>query len=135
MPATEAPAACPHLSVVANDASEVELWQRGWTSGLGAVLVKPRRFERHIDHGVPAVRILGFDAGGKPCYFRQHYAIREERFDEDDLPVRVETHREQVTAWRLADGRWLHVAARVSGFAECGNRIERSVYIADAAPQ
>lgn len=135
MPANEAPDTCPHLSVVANDASEVELWHQGWTGGLGAILVKPRRFERHVDHDVPAIRVRGFDAGGHPCYVRQHYVIHEERFDEDDLPLRVETFSEQVTAWRLPDGRWLQLAARVSGFAECGKRIERSVCIIDAAPE
>lgn len=106
-------------------------WLAGLADALTPVVVAPVRFERHEDSSVPAVKVVGFDAQGRSCFYRHHFVVNDERFDEDELPLLVETFREQVTAWRLQDARWLCLTVRVSGFAGCGRRIDNTLDIVD----
>jgi hypothetical protein len=100
---------------------------------VAPLLDEPVRFEHHEDRDIPALKLHGLDAAGRRCYYRHLYAVRDETFDDDDLPTRVETYREQVTAWRLPDGRWLRHLWRISGQPGCGRRIERVLSLVERA--
>ncbi len=102
---------------------------------VAPLLDEPVQFDRQEDRGIPALKVHGIDAQGRRCYYRHDYTVRDETLDDEDLPVQVETYREQVTGWRLPDGRWLRHAWRVSGFPGCGRRIERHLSVVATAAE
>lgn len=125
MPHLQNSPACPHHSAPSPIEHEALTWKLNCPEELEALLIPPRHFERQEDRSAQALKVRGFDHGGHACYYRHHYVIEEERFDEDELPLRIETYREQVIAWRLRDGRWLQLSWRASGAADCSRRLRR----------
>lgn len=126
---------CAHLAESPVQDDEALRWLIDCPEDLSNVVVTPVRFERHVDRSVPALRVFGFDRDQRRCYYRHQYEVHDERFDEDDLPMRVETYREQVTAWRLPGERWIRLVWRISGFPGCGRKVDRSLVIVDSSAE
>lgn len=116
---------CPQHRAPSPIEREARTWKLNCPEELEALLIPPRRFEHHEDRGAQALKVRGLDRSGRACYYRYHYIIEEERFDEDELPLRVETYREQIIAWRLRDGRWLQLSCHATGLADCGRRLRK----------
>lgn len=114
---------------------ESRRWLADCPPELAPLLDEPVRFVRHVDRGIPALKLFGVDDAGQRCYYRHHYVVRDEGLDDEDLPLVVETYREQVTGWRLPDGRWLRHCWRVRGLAACGRRVERQLSVVDRASE
>jgi hypothetical protein len=130
MPFPQSRAVAPGCQATATAGSgPAEDWAEQLKGEVARLVEAPVRFERHEDRSVPASKVIGYDARGERCYYRHQYVMREERFDEDDLPMRVETWHEEVTAWRMRDSRWLRLAVRIQGFGGCGRRIDRVLSI------
>lgn len=127
-PLTQQCAAGPDANHVAP-----ERWREQCLDMLAELVVTPVRFERFEDRSVPAIKVWGLDRQDARCYYRHQYSVDDERFDEDDLPITVQSYQEQVTGWRLLDDRWLRLVVRISGFPGCGRRIDRRLAIVETA--
>lgn len=82
-------------------------WTRGLPPQYRANAVLPCHFERFEDSDARAYRMRGFDSGGGVCYYAHAYALTHPVLDEEDCFFDEESCREEITAWRLANGNWL----------------------------
>lgn len=106
----------------------VEEWTRDLPSGQAGLAGSPLRFERFSEPEVRAEKVLGYDVNGEVCYYRHAYALTESYLDEDDLPCESEVFYETVTAWRLADRRWLTYLRQGGEQGLCGDRLRPPRY-------
>ncbi|MFN3397972.1 MAG: hypothetical protein ACK4ZS_05480 [Sulfurimicrobium sp.] len=111
-------------------------WTRDLPNGEAALVCPPLRFERFSEPEARAEKVLGYDARGEVCYYRHAYALVECFFDADDLPCESEVFYETVTAWRLADRRWLTCLRQGGAQGLCGDRHRPPRYaMADERPR
>lgn len=108
-------------------------WQRHLPKSWRAMVDVPLYFKRFHEHELPANRSLGFDEGDQPCYCAHSVVIPELRSDDDEEYYQVVTYAEQLSAWRLRDGRWL-IFRRVGG-ADCAAPLKDFYSFSDSMPR
>jgi hypothetical protein len=67
----------------------------------------PWEFHQYHDEELGAVRVVGSDIDGQPCYTTWRFSLIEPRSDDDETFYSVEAYGEELAAWRLHDERWL----------------------------
>lgn len=80
-------------------------------------VVAPLEFEVFREYEMAAERVMGYDEDGQPCYCAHSVLIPELRSDDDEEYYEIVTYAEQVSSWRLRDGRWL--TYRLAGGVDC----------------
>ncbi|BCB26013.1 hypothetical protein SKTS_08990 [Sulfurimicrobium lacus] len=114
----------------------IEEWKRELPSEQAALACPPLCFERFSEPEARAEKVLGYDAGGEVCYYRHAYSLTESFLDADDLTCESEVFYETVTAWRLADRRWLTCLRQGGEQGLCGDRLRPPSYaMADERPR
>ena len=92
----------------------LESWQTELPADWRAQVVEPVRFEVQQEHEILADRVDGLDAAQQPCYLAHRYVLTQLRCDDDERFYEVPVYIETLTAWRLHDGRWLHLRQTIS---------------------
>lgn len=100
-PSPSDPSVCPARHGAAPD------WQAALPAASRPQVVVPLRFSSHSDADAQASRCLGYDAGGRPCYYQHAYTLAALCSDDDEDFYEACAYDEEVRAWRLADARWL----------------------------
>lgn len=70
-------------------------------------IVPAIRLERFDEPSLQAIKIRGYAADHRPCFYFHTWTLFEERFDSNDEAYRLATCSEQVIAWRLTTGKWV----------------------------
>lgn len=110
-PAREQPrqAACPMRQAV-----DYTDWRKELPPEWADQAVPPLLFEVHQEYEVLADRVDGRDPRNQFCYFAYRYVLTQLRDDDDEGLYEAPVYIETLTAWRLKDGRWLHLHQTVS---------------------
>jgi hypothetical protein len=66
-----------------------------------------RQYQDDQGEALAAVRVVGYDVDGQPCYTAHRVDFIEPRSDDDEVFYTVVTYGEELAAWRLRDERWL----------------------------
>lgn len=83
-------------------------WQGGLPRPWLSQVVKPVVFTCQRDYEIDASRVLGHEGEGEaPCFCRFNAVLSELRSDDDEMLYSAPVYAEQLTGWRLIDGRWL----------------------------
>jgi hypothetical protein len=67
----------------------------------------PLYFEQHREYEISAGRSVGYDADDRPCFTSHYYLLTSLASDDDEEFYEVITYCEEMSAWRMRDGRWL----------------------------
>ena len=67
----------------------------------------PLYFEQYSEYEIRAERAIGFDADDRPCFTAHRYLLTDLVSDDDDSFYEVVAYCEEMSAWRMRDGRWL----------------------------
>ncbi|MBS1154766.1 MAG: hypothetical protein H6R07_690 [Proteobacteria bacterium] len=70
-------------------------------------IVPAIRLERFDEPSARAIKIKGYAADNRTCFYFHTWTLFEERFDSDDAAYQLATYSEQVIAWRLQSGKWV----------------------------
>lgn len=82
-------------------------WTRDLPRRWRAMAVAPLDLAIHRDYEADAVRAIGTDEDGLPCFTAHRFVLGETRSDDDDDFYTEVAYAESLSAWRLRDGRWL----------------------------
>jgi hypothetical protein len=69
--------------------------------------VVPCRFEYFEEPSAYAEKRLGYDQGGRCCYYQHAYTMTRDVLDDEDNFYEEVSYREIMTAWLLDSGQWL----------------------------
>jgi hypothetical protein len=108
-----------------DDLIDPDLWRDELPPTFNTLVVRPQRFEAHVDAAAHARKVVGLDAQGRRCYVQHTHTLTEDRFDIDEFPLEVAVLRERRHAWRLASGRWLRLTERLDRLDSCRPRLRR----------
>lgn len=67
----------------------------------------PLYFEQYSEYEISAGRSVGYDADDRPCFTSHYYLLTSLASDDDEEFYEVVTYCEEMSAWRMRDGRWL----------------------------
>ncbi|MDD5405076.1 MAG: hypothetical protein PHZ14_11145 [Sulfuricella sp.] len=111
-------------------------WTWDLPPGQAALACPPLHFERFKEPEARAEKVLGYDDKGEVCFYRHAYSLTENFLDEEGLPCESEVFYETVTAWRLADRRWLTCLRQGGEQGVCNDRHRPPSYaMADQRPR
>jgi hypothetical protein len=82
-------------------------WQAHLPADWRDLAEPPWEFRQYRDETLAAVRVVGVDMEGQPCYVAYRVDFIEPRSDDDEVFYAVVTYGEELAAWRLRDERWL----------------------------
>jgi len=83
--------------------------------------IVPLSFRVYREYEARALRVIGRDRLGEPCFCACDYRLIELRSNDDDLYLAL-TYVESLYAWRLLGGRWL-VYRRVQPYGDEGELV------------
>lgn len=85
--------------------------ERGWRTDLPVEIsinvIVPHRFEHFEEPSAYAEKMLGYDQGGRCCYYQHIYTITRDVLDDEDNFYEEASYHEMLTAWLLDSGQWL----------------------------
>ncbi|WP_374328304.1 hypothetical protein [Azonexus sp.] len=67
----------------------------------------PLYFRRYREYEILAERTIGYDEDARPCFITHQFALTRLLSDDDEEFYESVSLAEEMTAWRLHDGRWL----------------------------
>jgi hypothetical protein len=79
------------------------------------LVVVPRVFEIQREYEVAAARVIGRDDSAAPCFCAYSYRSTKLCCDDNDVFYEATIYCEELSAWRLRDGRWLSWRLVVTG--------------------
>ncbi len=86
---------------------------------INAISVVPSHFEYFEEPSAYAEKMLGYDEGGRCCYYQHMYTITREVLDDNDNFYEEASYHEIVTAWLLDSGLWLCRTTSRIGTGQC----------------
>jgi hypothetical protein len=86
-------------------------------------VIPPLTFEHHAEPVLRADKIIGFDDGGKRCFYYHSFLLTEEGFDIDEFPILIEAYYEVVIAWRHQKGHWIKVKSYSNKLDRCNKSL------------
>jgi hypothetical protein len=100
------------------DACSAHDWRAGLPPSWLTQVVRPVFFSRQREYEIQAERVTGFETESEPCYCRYDAVLTELRSDDDEHWYVQPVYAEQLTGWRLIDGRWL-IRRQISNGERC----------------
>jgi hypothetical protein len=82
-------------------------WRQGLPKAWQDQVVAPLVFEIQREYEVAASRVIGRDEDAACCYCAYSYSLTELCCDDGDVLFEAAAYAEELSAWRLHDGRWL----------------------------
>lgn len=86
-------------------------------------VIPPQTFEHHAEPALRADKIIGFDDGGKRCFYYHSFWLTEEGFDIDEFPILIEAYYEVIIAWRHQKGHWIKVKSYSNKLDRCNKSL------------
>lgn len=82
-------------------------WRDSLPADWERMAVVPARIEEYRDYEADAMRLIGHDEDGHPCFTKHRFVSRRLCSDDGEDFYSVVAYAELLTAWLLRDGRWL----------------------------
>lgn len=89
----------------ASDQEERTDWLRLLPSEWRDAVDAPLYFRRYREYEILAERTIGYDEDARPCFITHQFALTRLLSDDDEEFYESVTLAEEMTAWRLHDGR------------------------------
>jgi len=67
----------------------------------------PLYFRRYREYEMLAERTIGYDEDERPCFIAHQFTLTRLSSDDDEEFYETVAFAEEMTAWRMRDGRWL----------------------------
>lgn len=88
-------------------AAEAVDWQRLLPREWRDAADVPLHFRHYREYEMLAERTVGYDEDERPCFVTHRFALTRLLSDDDEEFYEAVALAEEMTAWRLHDGRWL----------------------------
>lgn len=82
-------------------------WHAGLPSDWKQAVDRPMYFRHYREYELPAERTVGYDQDDRPCFVQHRFVLPRLASDDGEEFYEAVTLAEEMTAWRLHDGRWL----------------------------
>lgn len=82
-------------------------WQAALPDEWKSAVDRPLYFHHYREYELSAERTVGYDEDDRPCFVSHRFVLTRLSSDDDEEFYKTVTLSEEMTAWRLRDGRWL----------------------------
>lgn len=82
-------------------------WQAALPDEWESAVDRPLYFHHYREYELSAERTVGYDEDDRPCFVNHRFVLTRLSSDDDEEFYETVTLSEEMTAWRLRDGRWL----------------------------
>jgi hypothetical protein len=91
-----------------SSSTEAEIrWRDQLPADWADAVDPPLHFRHYREYEISAERSVGYDEDEQPCFITHRFALTRLVSDDDEEFYETVTLSEEMTAWRLRDGRWL----------------------------